>query len=57
MTRKFSKIKLKRVSGQTERVDTNSRSIQEDSAIIQNHPATLNPPNKAQNQGIHGCSQ
>ena len=38
----ISKIKLKRVSGQTHRVDTNSRSIQEDSAIIQNHLATPN---------------
>ena len=57
MTRTFLKIKLKRVFGQTQRVDTDSESIQEDSAIIQTHPETLNPPNKAQNQGIHDCSQ
>ena len=57
MTRTFLKIKLKAVSGQKHRVYTNSKSIQEDSGIIQNHPVTLNPPNKAQNQGIHDCSQ
>ena len=57
MTRTFIKIKLKIVAGQKQRVDTDSRSIQEDSAIIQNHPATLNPPIKQKNQGIHDCSQ
>jgi len=31
-------------------------SIQEDSTIIQTHPSTLNPPNKAKNQGICDCS-
>ena len=56
MTRTFQKIKLNAVSGQKHRVYTDSRSIQEDSTIIQNHPATLNPPNKAQNQGIRDCS-
>ena len=56
MTRTFLKIKLKRVSGQTERVDTNSRSIQEESTIIQTHIETLNPPTKSQNQGICDCS-
>ena len=57
MIRTFLKIKLKRVSGQKQRVDIDSRSIQEDSTIIQNHLATLNPPNKAQNQGICNYSQ
>ena len=57
MTRTFLKIKLKRVFGQTQRIDIDSKSIQEDLAIIQNHPVTLNPPNKSKNQGIHDCSQ
>ena len=57
MTRTFLKIKLKTVSGQKQRVYTDSRSIQEDSPIIQNHPATVNPLNKAKNQGIRDCSQ
>ena len=57
MTRTFLKIKLKAVSGQKQRVYTNSRSIQEDSAIIQNHLVTLNLPTKAQNQGIRDYSQ
>ena len=51
------KSKLKLVSGQKQRMDTDSRSTQEDSTIIRNHPATLNPPTKAQNQGICDCSQ
>ena len=50
MTRTFPKIKLKTVSSQKQRVYTNSISIQEDSSIIQTHPATLNPPNKAKNK-------
>ena len=57
MTRTFPKIKPKTVSGQKQRVYTNSISIQEDSSIIQTHPTTLNPPNKAQNQGMRDCSQ
>ena len=57
MTRTFSKIKLKRVSGQKQRVDTDSRSIQEDSKIIQTHTATLNLPKKEKNLGIRDCSQ
>ena len=57
MTRTFPKIKLKRVSGQKHRVDTDSIIIQEYSTIIQTHPATLNPPNKDQNQVIHDYSQ
>ena len=55
MTRIFLKIKLKEVSGQKQRVYTDSRSIQK----TQQHlilPATLNPPTKAENQGIHDCS-
>ena len=39
-----------------QRVYTDSRSIQEDSTIIQTHLATLNPPTKAQSQGIHNIS-
>ena len=46
MTTTFSKIKSKRVSGQKQRGDTDSRSINEDSTIIQTHPATLNLPKK-----------
>ena len=57
MTRTFLKIKLKAVSGQKQRAYTDSRSIQDDSSIIQTHPATLNPLNKDQNQGIPDCSQ
>ena len=57
MARTFLKIKLKIVSGQKLRVYTDSRSIQEDSTIIQNHLATLNPPNKDKNQGILDRSQ
>ena len=36
-------------------VYTNSKSIQEDSAITQTIPATLNIPQKGKNQGIHDC--
>ena len=36
------KIKLTAVSRQKQRVYTDSRSIQEDSTTIQNHPTTLN---------------
>ena len=57
MTRTFLKIKLKTVFGKKRRVYTDSKRIQEDLAIIQNNPATLNPPNKVQNQGIHDYSQ
>ena len=53
----ISKNQTKRIFSQTQRVDTDYRSIQEDSAIIQNHPTTLNPSNKAKNHGIHDCSQ
>ena len=57
MTRTKIKKKLKAVSGKKQRVYTDTRSIKEDSASIKLHPATLNPPNKALNQGIHNCSQ
>ena len=57
MNIKFLKIKLKTISGQKQRVYTDFGSIQEDSAIIQTHPATLTPPNKSQNKGIRDCSQ
>ena len=58
MTRTFSKtFKLKKHLWSETKVYTDSKSIQEDSAIIQTHPTTLNPPNKAQNQGMHDCSQ
>ena len=46
MTITFLKIKLKTVSGQKQRGATDSRSIKEDSAIIQTHPTTLNLPKK-----------
>ena len=51
------KNQIKKSLWSEHRVDTDSRSIQEDSAIIQNHPATLKPQNKAKNQGIRNCSQ
>ena len=51
MTRTSSKIKLKRVSSQKQRVDTDIRSIKEDSAIIQTDPATLNLPKKIKKLG------
>ena len=59
MTKTFSKKKIqtkKRLWSETG-VYTDSRSIQEDSAIIQTHPATLNLPAKGKNQGIHDCVQ
>ena len=57
MTRTFLKLKLKRVSGQKQRVYKDTRSIQEESSIIRTHPTTLNPPTKAQNQSICDGSQ
>ena len=51
MTRTFSKIKSKRVSGQKQRGDTDSRSIKEDLEIIQTHPTTLNVPKKVKKSG------
>ena len=36
---------------------TESISIQEDSVIIQTHPATLNLPPKGKNQGIHNYAE
>ena len=46
----------KRLWSETE-VYTDSRSIQEDSAIIQTHLATLNIPQKGKTQGIRDCVQ
>ena len=57
MTRTFSKIKLKRVSSQKQRGDIDSKSIKEDSTIIQTHPTTLNLSKKVKNQGIRDYFQ
>ena len=48
MTRTFSEMKSKRVSGQKQRRDTDSKSIKEDSTITQTHPVTPNLPKKKQ---------
>ena len=51
MTRAFSKIYTKNHLWSETGVYTDSRSIQEDSAIIQTHPTTLNLPQKAKKSG------
>ena len=57
MTKTFFKNQIKKVSGQKQRGDIDSRSIKEDLEITQTHPTTLNLSQKGKTQGIHECLQ
>ena len=49
------KIQTKKQLWSETKAYTDSRSIQEDSAIIQTHPKTLDLPQKGKTQGIRDC--
>ena len=57
MTRTFKKNQTKKHLWSETEVYIDSRSIQEDSAIIQTHLVTLNLPQKGKTHGIRDCVQ